>query len=209
MGGNSFPDKFANGRLLLAYQLLRGGGPILEFMGNEILQTQEWHGRVINERNKASVQWEELDPKVDVHNFRLHLGARESRKALLHLYRNNPGLQDQTDDGFAWIDAKDSENCVLSFHRKGAGQQFACIFNTSDQDLKNYLISLPDANYAPELIRLFSCKEVYNTDALAFGGLGRKNAHIEIIRDFTFFRPTHLKLRLPPYSAIVLEENFA
>jgi 1,4-alpha-glucan branching enzyme len=215
MGGDSFPDKFANGRLLLAYQVLRGGGPILDFMGNEILQTQEWHGRLINglnheqERKKASVQWEELDPTVNILNHQYHWGARESRKALLRLYHNNPGLQDQTDAGFSWIDAKDSENGTLSFHRRGGGQQFACVFNSSGKDLNDYLIPLPNASYAPELGRLVSVKEVYNTDDIAFGGQGRKNVHVEIIRDKATNRPTHLKLRLPPFSALLLEEQFS
>jgi 1,4-alpha-glucan branching enzyme len=215
MGGNSDPDKFANGRLLLAFQALRGGGPILDFMGNEILQTQEWHGRLIQglydatERKKASFQWEELDPRVDIHNHKYHRGARESRRALLHLYRNNPGLQDQTDAGISWIDAKDSENGVLSFHRRGGNQQFACIFNSSDKDLKDYMIPLPDASYAPELDKLIGIKEVYNSDDAAYGGQGRLNGSIEIVRHPISNRPTHLKLRLPPFTALVLEEQFS
>jgi 1,4-alpha-glucan branching enzyme len=214
MGGNSDADKFANGRLFLAYQVLRGGGPFLDFMGNEILQKEEWHWRLIkglkdaNERKKACVQWEELDPSFDSQNYKYHRGAHESRKALLHLYRDNPGLQDQTNAGICWIDAKDSENGVLSFHRRGNRQQFACVFNSSDKDLKEYNITLPDACYAPELDKLVSIKEVYNTDAAAFGGLGRQNANVEIIRDFGTNRPTYLKLRLPPYSALLLEEQF-
>jgi 1,4-alpha-glucan branching enzyme len=219
MGGNSNPDKFANGRLLLAYQLLRGGGPILDFMGNEILQTEEWHGRLIKglssaiERKKAAVQWEELDLQFDA-NAGYHRGAQESRKVLLHLYHNNPGLHDQTDAGISWIDAKDSEHCVLSFHRRGRDhqsgrvQQFACIFNSSDRDLKNYEIPLPDSSCAPELDDLIGVREVYNTDDLAFGGLGRKNTYVGIICDSSTSRPTHLKLRIAPFSALLLEEQF-
>lgn len=213
MGGNSVFEKFANGRLLLAYQLLRGGGPILDFMGNEILQTQEWHGRLINglkneeERKKASVQWEELDSSDPDHLY--HRGARESRKVLLHIYRSNPGLQDQSDDGISWIHAEDSENGVLSFHRKGSGQQFACIFNSSNIDLHDYMIPLPDSFYEPELDRLIGIGEIYNTDDIAFGGLGRKNGHVEIVRDPSTYRPIHLKLRLAPFTALVLEEYFS
>ncbi len=213
MGGNNNLDKFANGRVALAYQLLRGGGPVLDFMGNEILQTQEWHGRIIQgmnnpvERKKASVQWEELDPSIDIHNHQYHRGARESRKDLLGLYNRCPGLQDQTDAGFAWIDAKDAENGVLSFHRNGGGQQYACIFNSSDKDLHNYIIQFPHGSYAYELDRLVGIKEVYNTDNLAYGGQGR-SSYVEIIRDRSN-RPTALKLRLPPFTALVLEEQFS
>lgn len=213
MAGNSDPDKFANGRLLLAYQLLRGGGPILDFMGNEILQKEEWHYRLKKglaseeERKKAAVQWEALDPSFDGSIY--HRGARESRRALLHLYRNNSGLQDQTDAGLSWIDGNDSEHCVLSIHRRGNGQQFACVFNSSDKDLSDYKIPLPNASYAPELNRLIDVREVYNTDDTLFGGLGRKNTYVEIVRDPSTRRPTHLKLRLPPFTALLLEERFS
>jgi 1,4-alpha-glucan branching enzyme len=214
MAGNSPPDKFANGRLLLAYQVLRGGGAILDFMGTEILQTEEWHWRLIKglenetDRKKASVQWEELDPNIDM-NYKYHQGACESRKTLLHLYRNNPGLQDQTDVGISLIDDKDSENGVLSFHRRGNGQQFACVFNSSDKEFKDYIIRLPNSFLAPELNKLIGIKEVYNTDATVFGGLGRLNDQVEIIRDPDTNRPTHIKLFLPPFSALLLEEQFS
>jgi 1,4-alpha-glucan branching enzyme len=216
MGGNNFPEKFANGRLYLAHQLLRGGGPILDFQGNETAQTEEWLGRVIrslespdlNERKTTSMQWEEMNPQVDVNYHQYHTGARESRKALLKLYNRSPGLWDQTDAGFSWIKAEDSQNCVLSFHRRGGGQQFACIFNASGNDVQDYILNLPAANYAPELDKLVGVKEVYNTDDVAFAGQGRTNPHVEIIRDWTN-RPTALKLRLPPYTAIVLEEQFS
>lgn len=214
MGGNTPFDKFANGRFLLAYQVLRGGGPILDFMGNEILQTQEWHGRLKqsldnpNERNKPSVQWEELDRNINIHNHQYHTGAQASRKALLHLYKQSPGLWEQTDAGISWIKAEDEHNCVLSFHRRGGGQQFACIFNASGNDVQDYVLNLPAAGYAPELDKLVGIKEVYNTDDAAFGGGGRLNHNVEIIRDSTN-RPTALKLRLPPFTAIVLEEQFS
>src|SRR5262249_18992128 len=113
-----------------------------------------------------------------------------------------------TDAGFAWIDASDNHNCVLSFHRRGNGQQFACVFNTSGNDIRDYMIKLPDANYAPELNKLTGIKEVYNTDDRTYGGQGRLNSQVEIVRDWTG-RPTHLKLRLPPYTAIVLQEYFS
>ncbi len=217
MSGKNNIEKFANGRLALAFQLLRGGGPILEFMGNEILQTTEWHARIkenSENRNappKTGIQWEELDPQVvDKSNAHLHQGAQKCRQVLLHLYQDNVGLWDQTDDGFAWINAEDSQNGVVSFHRRNQGQQFACIFNTSDHEIKNYKIPLPDQTYAPELDQLVEAKIVYNTDEKQYGGLGRVVNHtaVEILKNSNG-RPTHFQLRsLPPYTAIVLEEKF-
>lgn len=74
--------------------------------------------------------------------------------------------------------------------------------------MTDYLVPLPDASYAPELDRLKNVKEVYNTDHVNYAGKGRVNGFIEISRDSHSNRPTHFKLRLPPYTAIVLEEQF-
>src|SRR5581483_1516931 len=205
-------EKFANGRMALAYQLLRGGGIVLDCMGNDILQSIEWHGIIKNNTQRtpgtparASVQWEELDPNVNVHEHQYHSGAQACRRDLNDLFLRSPGLWDQTDSGIAWIEATDKENGVMSFHRRGRGQQFACVFNTSNHDIPYYRINLPKD--APELRKLAGVKEVYNTDALQYGGGGRTNANVNIIRDHSDY-PIGLELRLPPYTAILLEEAF-
>jgi 1,4-alpha-glucan branching enzyme len=259
-GGDDRAQKYANGRLALAYQLLRGGGPTLDMMGNDTLQTMEWHFIVrMNQtfdiwdaetRNNwqngkwrdalpsstspeefgawentlkymqehpeyqtpnPSFQWVGLDPNVDKDEHHFHRGAQASRRDLNHLLLNNPGLWDQTDHGFSWIKAEDSTNCIASFHRRSQDerQQFACIFNASANDISDYYIPLPDADFAPELDRLTGVTEVYNTDAINYGGQGRRNGSVEIIRDQYSRRPTHFKLRLPPFTAIVLEEFFS
>ncbi len=202
--------RFANGRLFLAYQLLRGGGPILDFMGNELLQSAEWHGRLLEsikpknewEKTKACVQWEELDPKVNPTKHHYHKGSQEARKALLHIYQKNPGLWDQTDAGFEWIRGDDKSNNAISFHRRGTGEQFACIFNFSDHDMVGYELPIFDRG----LDNLKGVTEMFNTDDKRFGGAGRINS-AQIIRDHTG-KPTHFKIHLPPCTAILLKENF-
>jgi 1,4-alpha-glucan branching enzyme len=214
MWGASREEKFANGRLALAYQLLRGGGVNLTFMGNETLQPEEWHGILIrNHRNRdqkarSSFQWEKLDPTAPSSDFRFHRGAQASCRDLNLLYSNSPALWNHSEKIF-WIQS-DFTNAVLSFHRrsKDGSQQFACIFNTGDADVAGYCIVLPDASYAPELDKLESVKEIYNTDDFNYGGQGRLNPSVEILRDSSTYRPTHFKLRLPPYTAIVLDEKF-
>ncbi len=209
---NDRSEKFANGRLMLAYQSLRGGGPTLDFMGNEILQSDEWHGRLIESTSrddlkcKASVQWEDLDPNVNKWEHWRHKGAMESRRELNHLILSNPGFHDQKDSGFAWVHV-DEHNAVLSFVRKGQGQQFICVFNSAGRNLKNYLIPLPSRDYMPELDGLRGMNEVYNTDHKNYGGEGRTNNSVRIIRD-NQNRPVFLELDVPPLTAIVLEELF-
>lgn len=211
----SLPERCANGRLLQAFQLLRGGGPALNFMGGEFMQSEEWHGRLIEslklstgEKRGPSVQWEELDPSVNPLNYQYHRGALECSKALNQLYLHKPGLWDQTDQGFSWIDNKDALNSVVSFHRRGHGEQLACIFNFSDHDMSEYLVPLPDPDSAPELSALIDVREVFNTDDKAYAGQGRTNESVQILRN-SDGQPTHLKLQhLPPFTAIVLSEEF-
>jgi 1,4-alpha-glucan branching enzyme len=208
--GMSDPDKYANGRALLALQRLLSG-VIEDHQGNPHLQTGKYINRMLstmhnpNEKYKSSVQWEELDPTVvDEDNLKYHQGAQASRKALLQLCRNNPGLQDQTDAGIRHIIADDCENGVVSFHRCGGGQQFTCIVNTSSNDVGEYLLRLPPD--APEFEHLRGVKEVFSTDDTAYGGLGRGTT-AKIVRD-NKGHPTHLKFRLPPFTTIVLEQQF-
>ncbi|MBS0604630.1 MAG: alpha amylase C-terminal domain-containing protein [Verrucomicrobia bacterium] len=213
MAGSTREEKFANGRMALAYQLLRGGGPTLDFMGNELLQSDEWHWRLKQDmenpsaKPRASVQWEELDPSTNPSEYHFHRGAQASRRDLNQLYLHNPGLWDQTDAGMDWFHT-DTDNAVLCFHRRGSGQQYACVFNTSDRDFSEYMIPLPDQSHAPELAKLTGVKEVYNTDDANYGGKGRVNASVEVVREHSSGRPTHLKLRLPPFTSIMLEEIF-
>ncbi|MBI2812357.1 MAG: alpha amylase C-terminal domain-containing protein [Candidatus Melainabacteria bacterium] len=181
-------ERFANGRLLLAFQLLRGGGPILEFMGNEILQSEEWHGRVIHETTKPSVQWEELDPQINPVNFRYHRGARECRKQLNQFYFNRPALWDQTSEGLEWILAKDQNKRVIAFRRKGSEEQLACVFNFSRKELIDFCLPL-----RPSVKKI---EEVFNTDLAAFGGMGRTNSEL-----------TDFKFHLAPFTAIVFKEH--
>lgn len=212
MAGNSREEKFANGRLALAWQLLRGGGPVLDFMGNETLQSDEWSGRLkcsVENRErgpKTCFNWEELDPATNPGESHFHLGARACRRDLNLLHLRNPGLQDQGEDGIRRVHT-DFNNGVLCIHRKGGGQQFICIFNTSDRDFFEYIIPLPNREEAPELDRMSAVREVYNTDARQYGGQGRTGGMIDIIRDQQG-RATGLKMRLPSFTAIMLEERF-
>ncbi len=206
------PERFANVRLLLALQTLRGGGPLLDFMGNEIAQSQEWHGRLIQslrnpqERGKPGMQWEELDPQVNPYHHHYHRGVQSMRRALNQLYLNHPGLWNQTEEGFQEFKIDDSNNCIIGFRRFGNGKQLACLFNTSHRDLKDYFIDLPNRFTAPQYAKLQTVTEVFNSDRTEFGGLGRLNPTVHLIRDVSTW-PTFIRFHFPPLTAIVLEEH--
>ncbi len=203
MSGNTREEKFANGRMCLAYQSLRGGGPVLDFQGNETLQEDEWHWIVVQNMSRPLAHAEASFHRSD--DF-LHVGARLSKADLNHMILNNRGFSDQSHAGFDWFHT-DASNGVLSFHRRAHGQQFACVFNTSDRDFPEYLISLPSSHHAWEMNRLAGIQEIYNSDHGRYGGQGRTNVHVEIVRESSD-EPRYIKLRLPPLSVIVLEEHF-
>jgi 1,4-alpha-glucan branching enzyme len=210
MFGNTPEEKFANVRLFLSFLTLRGGGPILDFMGTDFAQEVEWHWIVKENqtipasKRKPAVQWGALDPACNPQAYQWHLGAKKSRQVLNRLFLTKPGLWDQTDQGLIpnWVDEKDE--CVLSFHRKGGNEQFLCVFNTSGTDLPSYELELADF---PGIAALSSVEEVYNTDDTSFGGRGRQNRSVAIVRDEDQ-HPTHLRLHIPPYTALLFEEKF-
>lgn len=206
-------DKFANGRLYAALFHLHGS-ITLDFMGNDFLQKEGWTSflaKNLEAQNQKDLSKVRPTVQWDLLTDRAHQGALACSRDLKRMNMENSALWDHTEEGFRWIHA-DCTNCVLAFHRRSTDgkRQVACIFNTLDRDFTDYCIPLPKANYAPELDRLVGIKEVLNTDDQAYGGEGRTNASVEILRDEVTGRPTEIKLgRLPPYTAIVLEEEFS
>jgi 1,4-alpha-glucan branching enzyme len=214
MAGDTSLEKFANGRMALAWQIMRGGGPVLDFMGNENLQSDAWDSRlrqsVENPQQKGTTpfNWEELDPRINPAGAHFHQGARVCRRDLNLLYLNSPGLQNQSLEGIRQVHT-DFHNGVLCLHRKGGSQQFACLLNTSDRHFTEYVVPMPGIEAAPELDRLTSVSEVYNTDAKKYGGNGGTNGHVDIFRDPENGRAVGLKLCLPALTAVILEEKFS
>lgn len=203
-------EKMKHVRANVLYQFCRPGAK-LTMMGNELMQTEEWagrHKRAIDpsrpqERKTASVQWEELDPKVNPTDHHLHHGAKRFNQALNHFYLKNPALWEQSDESFEWVHTN-AGNLVMAFHRKGSGQQLACVFNFSGTDFPEYLVPLPEK----DLEKLTAVREVFMSDDPAFEGKAKAKAPVEIRRTWEG-KPTHFKIRLPANTGIVLAEIFS
>jgi len=176
-------QKFANVRLLIAYQYTRPGKQLI-FMGTELAQHREW---TVDE----SLDW--------------HLADDPRRKALAHFistlgktYKDTPALWqwDPDPSSFEWIDCSDRDNSVLSFVRRDDEQLVVVIMNFTPVPRDNYRIGAPKAgNY-----RLLLC-----TDDPEFGGSGyavpRQLASDPI---GAHGRPNSLNVNLPPLAALVL-----
>jgi 1,4-alpha-glucan branching enzyme len=176
-------QKFANLRVLMAYQYTRPG-KVLYFMGTEIAQYSEWN-------HDSSVDWALAhDPKrMELQTFLQELGA---------LYHERPALwrHDSEPEGFEWIDCSDRDNSVLTYVRKDGEDHVIVILNHTPVPRDSYRIGAPVAGrYAERL----------NTDDARFGGSGyetQKTLDTEAVP--AHGRPQSLVLRLPPLSALVL-----
>ncbi len=148
-------QKFANLRLLFGYMYAQPGKKLL-FMGGEIGQWREWN-------HDGSVDWRLLD-------FPMHEGIRRWVSDLNRAYRNEPALHegDCRHEGFAWIDADDSQQSVLSFLRRGSvpEEQIVVIANFTPVVRANYRVGVSINGYWRELL---------NSDAETYGGSGQGN----------------------------------
>ena len=176
-------QKAAGARALFAYQWTHPGKQLI-FMGCEIGQEAEWsEGR--------SLDWWQLEDH-------LHSGMRDLVRDLNSTYKHYPSLwqDDSSADGFQWIDADDTQHCVLSFIRYDDDRSpVVVVVNFAGVPHENYKLPMPIAG---------DWDEVLNTDAEVYGGsgvgnLGRVTAKVKAMGGF----PASATVRLPPLGAVI------
>lgn len=181
MAGDEW-QKYAGLRLLFAYQWGMTGKKLL-FMGGEIAQRQEW-------RHDQSIDWHLL-------KYPPHKGVQQLVRDLNRLYTAEPAMYelDNQPGGFEWIDCNDAANSVLSFYRKGKGDDvIVCVYNFTPVPRLGYRVGLPGPG---------SWSEVLNTDSSIYGGSNVGNSG----GVFAEFVPMHNQkysalLNLPPLGAV-------
>jgi 1,4-alpha-glucan branching enzyme len=151
-------QQLANLRALFGWMWAHPGKQLL-FMGGEFGQEREWN-------HETQLDWWILDQWDE------HRRLRSMVRSLNEVYRAEPALweNDMDPGGFAWIDANDGEQSVLSFLRRradgGVADAVACVANLTPVPRYGYRIGLP----APGRWR-----ELLNTDAVEWGGSGVGN----------------------------------
>jgi 1,4-alpha-glucan branching enzyme len=178
--------RFANLRLLLAWQWLQPGKKLL-FMGGEFGEWAEWD-------HDASLDWHLLEHEP-------HRGVQRLVTELNRVYRGEPALHESDCDpaGFEWVDANDSENSALSFLRRRCrgGDTLLAVFNFTPVPRHNYRVGVPHGGLWRELL---------NTDAAEFGGSRHGNmGGVEAAPVTWHGRPFALNLTLPPLGALLLK----
>jgi 1,4-alpha-glucan branching enzyme len=177
-------QKFANLRLLYAYQFAQPGKKLL-FMGAELAQWSEWN-------HESALDWELL-------KYPSHEGIRRVVGDLGALYERQPALHelDSSPDGFEWVDASDRAASVLSFLRKGpGGTPVLFVANFTPVPRHRYRVGVPTAGRWRELL---------NTDAEIYGGSGQGNyGGVDSEAVAMHGREHSLALVLPPLAAVFL-----
>ncbi len=181
-------QRHANLRALYAYQFTHPGKKLL-CMGTEFGQGQEWNSAV-------TLDWYVLD-------YPLHQGMQRLVKDLNHLYTSSSALfrYEFNWQGFEWIDCHDSSQSVLSFLRKGDGDELMVVaVNLTPVPRYGYRIGVPCSG---------GYREVLNTDSSLYGGsnVGNGSAHLMAEEVAWMGRPYSLALTLPPLAVIVLTKD--
>lgn len=180
--------KYAGLRLYASFMMGHPGKKLM-FMGCEFGQFVEWR------------EWEELQWNV-IEEFDIHRKTKEYFKVLNHFYLDNSSLWslDYEEKGFKWIDADNSEQGVFSFIRIGKNKKEKLIFicNFTPEVYYDFKVGVP---------KLGEYVEVFNSDALEFGGAGNimgdsiLKAKEESFKDFDY----SISVKVPPLGTLVLK----
>jgi 1,4-alpha-glucan branching enzyme len=174
-------QKFANLRLLFAYQFAHPGKKLL-FMGSELGPRNEfWEG--------GMVEWP-LEASPPHRGFQRLLGDLNR----LHTHERALHEVDFESSGFEWIDANDAAASVISFLRRGRDPEdfVLVVCNFTPVVREEYRVGAPRPGYY---------REILNTDSKYYGGSdagndGGVNAEPIPWND----RPYSIKLKLPPLA---------
>ena len=182
-------QKFANVR---AYYGLMWGypGKKLLFMGQEFAQRREWDF-------SSQLEWGEL-------NHPPHAGVQALVRDLNRLYRDNPALHvhDCEGEGFGWIVVDDADQSVAAWLRRGGPEDapIAVVCNFTPVPRVGYRLGLPGAG---------RWREIFNSDAQAYGGSGLGNLG-EVAATVV---PAHgfeasAEILLPPLATLYFRREF-
>lgn len=175
--------QFANVRASFGYMFTHPGKK-LSFMGQDIGEYDEWN-------ECRSVEWNLL-------NYDEHKKLNTFVKDINCFYRNSPALYelDNDPDGFEWINNISAYETIIVFLRKDkSGNNLLVVCNFADAPRNDYKIGVPfDGMY----------KEVFNSDAIKYGGYGITNPRIKSSKKSECDgREYSIKIKIAPLSVSI------
>ncbi len=155
----SLEQKFSNLRLAYGFMTTHPGKKLL-FMGQEFGQTREWS-------EERSLDW-------DLLSYGSHQKMQDYSAKLNEFYRRHPALYetDYDPEGFSWISSMDADHSLVSFMRysKKKAEKLFVICNFTPVEYASYQAAVPfEGKY----------KEIFNSDAVEFGGSGMVNPRVK------------------------------
>jgi 1,4-alpha-glucan branching enzyme len=181
MPGEPISNKAHQLRLLYGLMWIWPGKKTL-FMGCDFGQSAEWN-------HNKSLDWHLLE-------YPEHKGIQMVVRDLNKLYQEIPSLAlgDNKPEGFEWINCTDAENSILTFLRKGSlpTEDVVAVGNMTPMLREDFRVGVPHAGF---------WKEILNTDAKEYGGLGfGNNGGVESERIEWDGRPYSIVIQMPPQS---------
>ena len=182
-----YETKFAGARTYLTYMMTHPGKKLL-FMGSELGMFREWD-------HDAELEWFMLD--YDMHaKYQLFVAS------LNRFYLENPALwnADEGPASFEWIDPDNSQESILSYRRIAKnGEELIVFLNFLPVKREHFLAAVPTSG---------KYEEVFNSDAIEFGGAGNINAGVLASKPCDLPRGYKhaASITLPPMGAVVLRK---
>lgn len=178
-------QQFANLRLLYSYMMCQPGKKLL-FMGGEIGQWNEWNCQ-------REMEW-------DLLQFIPHQGIQKLVKEMNHFYHAHSALweNDFHYTGFEWVNFSDTQNSVISYLRKSQHELLLCVHNFTPMYHSDYYLSLR---------HVASIQEVFNSDAMQYGGSGKHNHDPRIVCDHHGIA-AGVNLSIAPLATMIFKVTF-
>ena len=181
-----YETKFAGARTYLTYMMTHPGKKLL-FMGSEIGMFREWD-------HDGEIEWFLL-------NYDMHAKYQLFVARLNQLYLENPELWelDESPESFVWIDPDNREQSIFSYRRIAKnGEELLVYLNFLPVERQNFLAAVPEEG---------EYEEVFNSDAIEFGGKGILNrgtltSEECMLREYTQAVP----ITLPAMGAVVIKK---
>ncbi len=180
-------QKFANLRMFLAWMWAHPGKKLI-FQGIEFGQWSEWS-------HERSIDWHLTQSPF-------HGGVSRLVQHLNWLYRSEPALFEQDDsyEGFEWIDFHDADNTVWSFIRKPKqGAELIFIVNATPIVRGGYRVGVNEPGWY---------EEVLNSDAADYAGSNVGNYGGKHAEPISWQGKSHsILLNLPPLAVTAFKRT--
>ncbi|MCR4842393.1 MAG: 1,4-alpha-glucan branching protein GlgB [Eubacterium sp.] len=180
-----YDQKFAGLREFILYMLSQPGKKLL-FMGSELGQFSEW-------KFDSGLDWNLLE-------FEKHRQAQEFIRDANHFYLKHREMWevDHSWEGFQWICADDADRNIVSYRRISKnGRELVFVFNFAPVAREHYGVDVTKSR---------AYHEIFNTDAVEYGGEGVLNEGDLIPLNKPEDKHSYyLEVTLPPLGGIVLK----